>query len=1770
MSQPITPSRQGSIAARYLNTKTFQNDNTMRYAGSPPEKLTSSKSLNESTFTASTVLLDSSMGSSSNEDSSSTSRSQMASPSSSSKNTSMQSLDRSMDFGRESTVSSSAAGSQSNRSRRSLINRFRKRRQQNTLVKLGVEDECSSIEPSANSPNTASLQQPQHQQQLAQTYQLQETPTLNQPVSGQGDFSARENNPLSSASTTSSSFIKKSNARKILSSRIALRARSKGLFPKTSPQPRHPQPQSMPSHPQPHREETETAPTEIMAPTEVMQNLSSARGMEQPGSSVLSEAGAPTEIMTNQSRKATNHRFQTDPPFNSSTPLSLPSPQHALLDDATITSDQHSVPIKSLFDDLHQSSSISTTNSLESKQKVALHAEATMQSPPRAWKNGPKRSLDSLFAKQQQRGLQAIKSDDASSCFTEERELDNDAVVQRVFSLDKVDLEQEHPLPLPSLLRTDNSNTKQACAQVKPRHPTEVSLATKEQQQASSLVTPETGLNEIPEATPSQEDDVPVEEGLSFASKEVHAPSLQSEEGMSFASREVHAPGSASSFSSKQVDLPSVSDSVSLDGLAFAVSTEDVVFEDSTDSLFGNGANPPSVISPAGSVQGNDDFGLYDDLDQLQNSPAGSTSFMSMEANPPSIGSIDNDNDMPTPRSEAVSTPHRRLTSILISPENGSNDNRSNLDKKEERDEEGEWKDMINRYRHRSSDSDSKNAAAATTEPERSSDEPLPVTTTNVVSSPWKKADDANKFAQRRSFGSIKDRIKAFDKPQKVWKPPVKGKTWKSPSKVASQHAPRQDARPTSSAIVVDVGLGNGYREEKKSEEAPVSFIRDDDDDDDTLSVKSMKEVWESRISGKNFSSQPEKDDFDIDNDTIRDDDDDCGSVKSLRDAWEFKFSKDDLENGFDDDLEEDAGTVKSRRDELQKRISDQQGIPRVVGVDEHENDDINLDDGNESVKRLRKRFDTPNAPKRESVNRLRSMFETSGAASKSSPARSKSWRANKSPVRSAPARNRSFNSQGSAPRSSGNVSHGDEEDPLRRMAMAWSQKRTEAKRNSVPSPPTESHAQDISTSKLDAARMEINEAPDDGFVSGSRGKQSETLESTISMNADMNEKPVTQASNRSYRERSIMTASKSTAPPMQRQGSGDGRSAPSMQDRLDRWSSRLKAAQKKPVYVEDSFSMDLSVSESSSMQAASSLDNIGQESVDQPSDEAEFLQGQMSMPRKGDTRGRSMETEYSDAVTLDVSIAEVSNITDPSNLRTMRSQDTLSDAVSSPGRNQVVTSPTQMTVNLNQVIEESTPEESNLNAMPQLYDTDHVTKSNSSLRMKRDIRSSPEYDNANPFSPLSRKANEPVEFDQDPFFSPNDQFVFDETQSRRPDTSIQDRSNPVNLEESTSNHDDLFGSVASSATFSPPVSSSTKKPNTRLRMVPVLRRPTTSSNSTASEQPVPEDPVRQMQSPKKQPKKVSFKLSDAPSMSSEDSRVTEKTASSSELSSLPPIPSQYDDNYEAIMQERHQMLLQRQRALKERVAARQGANQSSLDATPQVEPEPTNDSQRSEPVVNQRAQGSRQSRIQKMRLFGRTHPTQKSNGATASTNKAASRSLFSKKAQQQRLAEVPIIPTKISSPARSTTSRASSSSATSRSLFSKKQVQGPAKSPVTPPRSEPMEENRGYGYSPMRTGSPIKAAIPRYHPRSQRARKQQTTGSKKQSNSLYNTMASTLGFGQPESAQDIVTRLKSYQSAHQPRTTPQRVVHPPAPVDTDDFADFANFSSGLEGDDWL
>ncbi|CAJ1934431.1 unnamed protein product [Cylindrotheca closterium] len=1750
-SQPIAASnRQGSIAARYLNTKTFRTDNAMRYAGSHPQKVASTKSLNESTFTASTVMLDSSMGSSSNEGSSTTSRSQMvASPDS--KNTS---LDRSMDFsmpltpGRESTATSSVANSESSRGRRSLINRFRKRRQQNTFAKLGLEHESSGLEKSPSRPFS-------QQQQFAPTsvsYQPQQAPTLNRAALDQRDSTARETNALNSSTAPRNDLMEKNNARKILSSRIALRARSKGIFPKTTPpQPRHPQPQSMPLHPQQHREETETAPTEIMAPTEVMQNLSSARGMEPRNSAALSEAGAPTEIMNNQSRKAPNHRFRTDPALNfPRKPLSLPTPQHALLDDATITSDQQSLPIQSLID-LQQSSSISTTNSLE---KQALHTEATMQSPPRAWKNGPKRSLDSLFAKQQ-RSLQNNKSDDASSCFTEERELDHDAVVQRVFSLDKVDLEQAVPLPLPSLLTT-NPNTKQACAQVQPRHPTEVSLTYKEQQQQqASLI-----LNEIPEATPSQEKDEPMEEGLSFASKEVHAPSLRSDEGMSFGSRE-----------GIQTDAVSVSKSVSLDGLAFAKSNEDGVFEDSAESLFGN--LEESIISPAGSVQGNDnDFGLYDDLDQLQNSPTGSTSFMSMEANPPSIGSM-NDTDLPESQREAVSTPHTRLTSI-ITPDNVSNDDHSNLEK-EGRNKEGEWTDLIEVYRSRSSVSDSKNAVAVTVEPKGSDGELIP--TTNVASSRWTKTDDANKFAERRSYGSIKDRIKAFDKPQKVWKPPVKGKTWKSPSKVANGPAPRQE--PTLPAVVVDVGLESNYsNEEKKSEEAPFSFIRDDDDAD-TVSVKSMKDIWENRISGTgNFASQSEKDDFDIDNDTIRDDDDDCASVKSLKDAWEIKFSQDDLDNGFDDDLDEDAGTVKSRREELQKRISDQQGIPRVVSVDEDENDNLDLDDGNESVKSLRKRFDAPNGPKRESVNRLRAMFEQSGASSKSSPARSKSWRANKSPARNAPARNRSFNSQGSAPRSSGNVSHGGDEDSLRRMAMAWSQKRSEAKRKSVPSTPTESDAQEVPTLALDTARMEINEAADDGFASGARGKQSEALKSTESTNAGMHKKPNAPALHINYRERSMTSASKSTARPMQRQGSGDGRSAPSMQDRLDRWSNRLKAAKKKPVYVQNSPSMEFSVSEAS-MKAASSFDNIGQESVGQPSHEEERLQRQMSMPRGGDARGRSMDTEYSDAVTLDVSIAEVSNITDPSGLRTMRSQDTLSDVLSSPGRTQFVTSPgrtqfvnspSRMTVELNQVIEEPTPEESILDGMPQLSGTGHAIESNPSSRMEEDIRKSHDYGDTNPFSLVSAKTHEPVESEQDPFCSLQNQFVVDEKQSRHPDTSMQDRSNPARLEEI----------IASSASFAPAHVSSgpTKKPNAKLRMIPVLRRPTSSSNSTASEQPVPEHPVPHMQSPKKQRKKVSFKLSDSPSINSADSRVTEKTASSSELSSLPPIPSQYDDDYEAVMQERHRLLLQRQRALKERVTARQ-------DASPQVEP-----------IVNhQRTQGSRQSRTQ-MRLFGRTHPihrsTQKSNATMPKTNKAASRSLFSKnKAQQHGMTEAPIItPTKFASPESSPAARPLSN-ATPRSLLSKmQQVQTPPQTPVTPPRnSEPMEEtNPGYGYSPMRTGSPIKAVIPRYHPRSQVGRKQQATiASKKQSTSLFNSMASTLGFGHAtdSGATDIVARLKSYQSTYQPRTTtsPQQVAQqqPPAPVEqqqpaqveTDDFADFADFASfnnGLEADEWL
>jgi len=434
---------------------------------------------------------------------------------------------------------------------------------------------------------------------------------------------------------------------------------------------------------------------------------------------------------------------------------------------------------------------------------------------------------------------------------------------------------------------------------------------------------------------------------------------------------------------------------------------------------------------------------------------------------------------------------------------------------------------------------------------------------------------------------------------------------------------------------------------------------------------------------------------------------------------------------------------------------------------------------------------------------------------------------------------------------------------------------------------------------------------------------------------------------------------------------------------------------------------------------------------------------------------------------------------------------------------------------------------------------------------MQHDTTASPIHGNTDPFSALSEKANRQVKFDDDPFFAGKDQFAIDEQLSKGPETSAPAPANPPQLNERRSLRDDLSGSVASPARGLSPARASSllKKPQSRLRMVPVIRNKTASSNSVASEEPVTEDRVKVIPSPKKQAKKVSFKLSDAPSMSSEDSRVTEKTAASSELSSLPPMPSQYDENYEAIMQERHQILMERQRAYKER---RQSSQESSWNATPQMES--ARDSQPSAPVCNRRSQVTRQSRTQ-MKLFGRTHPihrsTQKSNATAVNKSKAASRSLFSKKAQEQRLAEQFLAPAHVSSTFTTASSHQAPSKASSRSLFSRKTLQ--VQTPVTPPRSEPTEENRGYGYSPKRTGSPIKAAVPRYHPRFQMARQKQST-------SLYSAMASTLGFGQAESAHDVVARLQSYQSTHKPA----------APVDLDDFADFANFDSGLQADEWL
>ena len=176
----------------------------------------------------------------------------------------------------------------------------------------------------------------------------------------------------------------------------------------------------------------------------------------------------------------------------------------------------------------------------------------------------------------------------------------------------------------------------------------------------------------------------------------------------------------------------------------------------------------------------------------------------------------------------------------------------------------------------------------------------------NLVSSFFQQTS-VQKPSPKREIGrnSVRDKIRAFDPEprQKVWKPPVQKKIWKPPGQ-------RNSLRPESSskAVTKEFHVARvDSEEEKKSEEiSHPEKVGVEDDDDDTASVKSLRDLWEQKLSR---GSEPRRPNFVIEMD-------------NKKVMWEERFGHQPRQGNFeqeDDDAEEEGlrrlWMLRQRRD---------------------------------------------------------------------------------------------------------------------------------------------------------------------------------------------------------------------------------------------------------------------------------------------------------------------------------------------------------------------------------------------------------------------------------------------------------------------------------------------------------------------------------------------------------------------------------------------------------------------------------------------------------------------------------------------------------------------------------------------------------------------------------------------------------------------------------------------------------------------------------------
>jgi hypothetical protein len=664
---------------------------------------------------------------------------------------------------------------------------------------------------------------------------------------------------------------------------------------------------------------------------------------------------------------------------------------------------------------------------------------------------------------------------------------------------------------------------------------------------------------------------------------------------------------------------------------------------------------------------------------------------------------------------------------------------------------------------------------------------------------------------------------------------------------------------------------------------------------------------------------------------------DDDSSVKSLRDKLEKRFAKRHASLGLgkdDEETNDDEYSVQSLRDRLEQRIQDALKDP---------NDD-NEDEG--SVRSLRERFENPPTKnKGDHFSNLRAMFESKPRHSKSSSR----W----SSVKLA-----DFNSR---------------------------PKFTQV---------------DVSN----AASLAINQATSDKqtvledqyLIDFAQGQQSDAIignKATYGVSSGRNESykhpESTQPDDTGkgldspLSARNIWTTQAEIPSKSINQTNGGGYSKNNVFSRFNQWANERELGRKEPHAIHDQLENATEQFHAAERTATYDVSPVseGGRSPDTEvliaavsDDEQKMIPGfhwttsdksnvHRTMPERGDVQGASSESDYSEAVTLDASIADVSLLTNPSAIRSKcskesREADRLSDASSSLF--ELVAKKSEAS--------SSQPSESAaplipgpLHRMSDDYSQDAIEKIDSLPDTNSDTADSREHalEWQNQSFPLQKEPQ------HDSFqLDPADVSAFSD--SAWPDFGdLKDFSHPMDgIARGGEKEKDSWSVDPPQMPSLQTVASPTEKRNQFRRVDPPSTFDpsidTSSKNEivhnnrqyadTADWKPTAKSPHRQVKEP------AAIRLSELSQLRPAEASTAHSTPVTSAISDygpsrehisrhrgsdnglsstptredsikvpeVPPLPSPFDPNYASIMESRHKMLLSRQRALLHRRAARE------------------------------------------------------------------------------------------------------------------------------------------------------------------------------------------------------------------------------------------------------